>query len=172
MSRRMSLTLVSIVLRIEFLSSITSSVNITPTVDWFLYQPITSVSLVDVSNTDRILARTFPFFSEAWCPPVSSSMSRNGFLERSVLLRSTDIVRLKASSCRISRSPTDTDLNVRRPRLEPLPVRCWVTISSACSAPCFLGEEQVPVSDLVRDEGLAANRFALRVTRDSWFDYA
>src|SRR5208337_1279806 len=152
MSCRMLLTLVSIVLRIEFLSSITSSVNITPTVDWCLYQPIRSVSLVDASSADRILARTLPFFSEVWCPPVSSNISRNGFLERSVLLRSTEIIRLKASSCRISRSPTGADLNVRRPRLEPLPLRCWVTISSVGSAPCSL--DQVPHSHLVRDEGL------------------
>src|SRR5271166_2724144 len=155
MSCRMLLTLVSIVLRIEFLSSITSSVNITPTVDWCLYHPIRSVSLVDASSADRILARTLPFFSEVWCPPASSSISRNGFLERSVLLRSTEIIRLKASSCRTSRSPTGTDLNLRRPRLEPLPLRCWVTTSSVRSAPCFLDHEQVPHSHLVRDEGLA-----------------
>src|SRR5208283_4772597 len=151
----MLLTLTSIVFRIEFLSWITSSVNITPIVAWFLYQPITSISLVDVRNVDTILARTFLFFSPALCLPVSSSISRNGFLERSVLLRSTEIIRLKASSCRISRSPTGTDLNLRSPRLEPLPLRCWVTMSSLGSAPYFLNEEQVPHSHLVRDEGLA-----------------
>src|SRR5271165_246395 len=155
MSCRMLLALVNIVLRIEFLSSISSSVNITPAVDWFLYQPITSVSLVGTSSADRILARTFRFFSEVWCPPVSSSISRKGFLERSVRLRSTEIIRLKASSCRISRSPTGTDLNVRRPRLEPLPLGCWVTISSVGSASFSLDQEQVPHSHLVRDDGLA-----------------
>src|ERR1019366_429400 len=153
MSRRMLLALVSIVLKIEFLSLISSSVNITPAVDCFLYQPITSVSLVDASSADRILARTYPFFSEVWGPPVSRSISRNGFVERSVLLRSTEIMRLKASSCRISRSSTDTDFDGREFVLEPLPLRCRVTISSSCSASCFLVLEQVTDSDLVCDEG-------------------
>src|SRR5271157_898619 len=154
MSRRMLLTLVSIVLKIEFLSSISSSVNITPAVDWFLYQPITSVSLVDVSSADRTLRRTFPFFCEVWYLPVSSSMSRNGFLDRSVRLRSMEIIRLKASSFRISRSPTNTDFDGRESVLEPLLLRCRVMVFLRFVSTLLPGPEQETGSDLVRDEDL------------------
>src|SRR5271170_5316188 len=93
-----------IALRIEFLSVHESPVNITPTAVRSVYHPITSVSLMDIGRTDSVLSRAFPFFSELWWLPPSSSISRKGSLDRSVLLRSTAIIRLKVSSFKTSRA--------------------------------------------------------------------
>ena len=62
--RSVSLTLVIMVLRIVFRSSAPNSVNMTPTTEFFLYQPVTSVSRVDRESAERILSKAFPFLSD------------------------------------------------------------------------------------------------------------
>ena len=113
-----------------------------------------------------MLAMTFPFFSEVWYSPVSSSISRNGFRERSVLLRSMAIIRLKVSSGKTLRSATES-FDGSNPGLEPLPERCEFTTSSACAAWSFA----VRASDLILIEGnFCAGRLASEVMETSGLD--
>ena len=89
---KISLTLVIIVLRIVFRSSAPNSVNITPTTELFWYQPVTSVSRVDRESAERILSRALLLLSERRPFPISRSINRKGFRERSVLFRSSEII--------------------------------------------------------------------------------
>src|ERR1700722_14765795 len=120
-----------IALRIEFLSLHDSPVNITPTAVRSVYHPITSVSLMDIGRTDSVLSSAFPFFSELWWLPPSSSISRKGSLDRSVLLRSTAIIRLKVSSFKTSRAPVNDHSSRGLAVLVPLSERSRVTTNSS-----------------------------------------
>src|ERR1035437_7830084 len=124
------LTLLRTTLRIELLSLATRSVNITPTVVRLVYQPITSVSLVDDSRADIILSRTLPLSSEPWWSATSNNVSRKGFWDRSVLLRSLAMVRRNVSPLRTSRA-ADTHSSRGLTDLEVLSIRSRVTADSS-----------------------------------------
>ena len=101
--RRASLTRRRIVPKIAFFSVMFISVNITPTTWPLLYHPAMSVSLVEQVSAVRNLSSFFPLLSEAKSPPVFKSIRRNGLRDRSVLFRSSEIVRRKVSSSRMPR---------------------------------------------------------------------
>src|SRR5437763_7342859 len=90
--------------RISPWSSTLISVNITPTTEWFLYHPVTSVSLVDNDNAERMLLSTRPLLSNGKQFPASSSISNMGFRERSVRFRSRVIMLRNETSSRIELS--------------------------------------------------------------------
>src|ERR1017187_1432947 len=144
-SRSVVLTLPKITLRIELLSLTTRSVKIRPTVVRSLYQPITSVSLVDKSRADIIRSRTLSLSSGPLGLATSNNVSRKGFLERSVLLRSTAMVRLNVSSFRTSRAP---DIHPSRGStgLELFSMRSRVTTDSSL-------DKYLAVSLAVTDDG-------------------
>jgi hypothetical protein len=91
--RRVSLTRLIIVPTIDSRSSALMSVNMTPTTECSLYQPVTSVSRVDSDKAARMRASTFPVLSEGRQFPASRSISRKGCPERSVRFLSSAIMR-------------------------------------------------------------------------------
>jgi hypothetical protein len=76
----------------EYLSAAAISVNITPTIELFLYHPVTSVSRVASDNAETILLKTLPFLSAGRQVPVSIKGSKNGFRERCDLFLSSEII--------------------------------------------------------------------------------
>ena len=100
-SRNALLTRRSMVARIDFLRSTAISVNMIPTTELCLYQPVTSVSRVVSERAERTFSSAFPFLALDKNLPASSSMSRNGFPERSARLRSKQTILWKCSSDRM-----------------------------------------------------------------------
>src|ERR1700677_212671 len=142
--RRVPFTRLVMVAKIELRSSRVISVNIRPTTQSSLYQPVTSVSLIFESRTDKTLASVFRFFSEAGAPPTPSRARRKDFRERCALLLSRENMRRKASSWSVLRLATEPSsrrtaaceisVRVRRPftiilRLVLRPVLKWRNVS-------------------------------------------
>src|SRR5579864_1675024 len=139
--RKVSLTLVIRVVRMVLRSSAPNSVNMTPTTALFLYQPVTSVSRVDRESAERILSRAFSLWSDRRPSPISRSMSKNGFRERSVRFRSSEIILWKAPSFRMLRSSTGTTSAERKSRLAIPPDRRTFTTPSPSPASFFRTQE-------------------------------
>ncbi len=91
--RKVALTLANIMGIIAVRSSLPSCVNITPTTELPLYQPVTSVSRIESDSADRALLSEFSSSSDLKPLPVSNNISKNGCRERSVLFLSRAIIR-------------------------------------------------------------------------------
>jgi hypothetical protein len=90
--RKISLTLDTMAVIVAFFPSAAISVNITPTTEVALYQPGTSVSRVSKASVPSIFVSTISLLDEGSESPVSTSMSRNGLRDLSVLFLSTAII--------------------------------------------------------------------------------
>src|SRR6185437_7743027 len=93
--RKAVLILAIIALRNEPLLSMVRPVNITPATVLSLYQPSTSVSRIDSERAETKVSRALLVLPTLLLLPSSKSRSRKGSLDRSVLFRSTAIIRLK-----------------------------------------------------------------------------